>query len=318
MKLKTLTCPNCNQTNNFLAEECTQCGINFSKYFEELEKAEELRRHIEEQEKAEALRQEQEEKERLQREKEEQEKAEALKRQKEEEQLRREKEEQEKAEALKRQKEEEERAKALKRQEEERLRREKEEQEKAEALKRQKEEEERARALKRQKEEEERLQREKEEHEKAEALKRQREQEKWAEVSKRQQEEEERQRREQEQKATSANAQNTASPAFPGEPDARSENQTGGTALLSQILVGYVGQTIGLSFGDRRIIKAVRLLSVGEDHFTVLFTARKLSASFPLQSLSLIAECMDGISAESPDISPVFTAVLQVDKPFFI
>ena len=61
MKVKTITCPNCGHANNFLAEECTQCGINFSRYYEELEKAEALRRHIEEQEKAEALKREQEE-----------------------------------------------------------------------------------------------------------------------------------------------------------------------------------------------------------------------------------------------------------------
>ena len=61
MKVKTITCPNCSHANNFLAEECSQCGINFSKYYEELEKAEALRRHIEEQEKAEALLKQQEE-----------------------------------------------------------------------------------------------------------------------------------------------------------------------------------------------------------------------------------------------------------------
>ena len=61
MKVKTITCPNCGHANNFLAEDCSQCGINFSKYYEELEKAEALRRHIEEQEKAEALRKQQEE-----------------------------------------------------------------------------------------------------------------------------------------------------------------------------------------------------------------------------------------------------------------
>jgi hypothetical protein len=152
MKVKTITCPNCGHSNNFLAEDCSQCGIVFSKYYEELEKAEALRLHIEEQEKAEELKRQQEEEARIEAErlrKEEEEKAEALRKQQEEEErieaeqqveaqkradiLRRQKEELEKAEELRRQEEEETRA------EEERLR--KEEEEKAEALRKQQEEE---------------------------------------------------------------------------------------------------------------------------------------------------------------------------------
>ena len=115
MKVKTITCPNCSHANNFLAEECSQCGINFSKYYEELEKAEALRRHIEEQEKAEALKRQQQEETRAEeerRQREEEEKAEALRRQQEEEarqaeELKRQQEEQARAEEERRQREEE-------------------------------------------------------------------------------------------------------------------------------------------------------------------------------------------------------------------
>ncbi len=217
MKVKTITCPNCGHANNFLAEECTQCGIHFSRYYEELEKAEALRLHIEEQEKAEALRREQEEKERQEaeaRRKEEEEKAEAL---------RREQEEQERIEAEAREREAEERRQAeeeARRLEEERrieaqkradiLKRQKEELEKAEALKRQKEEEEKAEAERRRKEEEEKAEterRHKEEEEKAEADRRRKEEEEKAEAERREQEERERREAEKRQQEEEARAE---------------------------------------------------------------------------------------------------------------
>ncbi len=217
MKVKTITCPNCGHANNFLAEECTQCGIHFSRYYEELEKAEALRRHIEEQEKAEALRREQEEKERQEaeaRRKEEEEKAEAL---------RREEEERERREAEAREREAEERRQAeeeARRLEEERqieaqkradiLKRQKEELEKAEALKRQKEEEQKAEAARREEEERERREaearereaeerRQAEEEEKAEALRREQEDQERREAEEREREAEERRRQEEDQ-----------------------------------------------------------------------------------------------------------------------
>ncbi len=205
MKVKTITCPNCGHANNFLAEECSQCGIHFSRYYEELEKAEALRRHIEEQEQAEALKREQEERERQEaeaRRREEEAKAEALRREQEErerleaEARQREEEERQRREAERRQAEEE-----ARRLEEERrieaqkradiLKRQKEELEKAEALKRQKEEEEKAEAERRRQEEEEKAEARRREQEEAEA--RQREEEEKAEALRREQEEQERQ-----------------------------------------------------------------------------------------------------------------------------
>ncbi len=207
MKVKTITCPNCGHANNFLAEECSQCGIHFSRYYEELEKAEALRRHIEEQEKAEVLRREQEEKARQE--------AEARRRQEEEkaEAQRREQEERERREAEARQREEEERQRREeeRRQAEEEARRLEEErrieaQRRADILKRQKEELEKAEALKRQREEEERdrAERRREEEEKAQALRREQEEKARQEAEALQREEEEKAealRHEQEEKA---------------------------------------------------------------------------------------------------------------------
>jgi hypothetical protein len=249
MKLKTLTCPNCSQTNNFLAEVCTQCGINFSKYFEELEKAEELRRHIEEQERLEAQ-----------------------KRQEEEERQRKEKE--------------------------------------AEALRRREEEKQKAEAARLEREEAERRLKE-EERQKAEAARIERE---------------EAERRLKEEEGQKAEAPST-SPSMPASVFWSDGDKDGSLAThhllrdandLPRVLSRYVGATIGLSFGSARTIRAVRLITVRKDHFQVLFISRKVTAIFPFHSLDLVAESPDGISAESPDISPVFPAVLQVAKPFFI
>ncbi len=302
MKLKTLTCPNCSQTNNFLAEVCDQCGINFSKYFEELEKAEELRRHIEEQERLESQR-----------------------RQEAEDRRREEKE----AEALRRKEEEKQKAEAdrLKKEEEERRLKE-EERQKAEADRLKKEEEERRlREEERQKAEADRLKKEEEER-------RLREEERQrADADRLEQEEEERRFREEEAGTLGRREedvqQDEAAETFPPTPASvfwSDDDQEASLAShhllrdandLPRVLSRYVGATIGLSFGNARTIKAVRLITVRKDHFQVLFISRKLTAIFPFHSLDLVAESPDGISAESPDISPVFPAVLQVTKPFF-
>ncbi|MFZ7127904.1 MAG: hypothetical protein ACOWWM_17240 [Desulfobacterales bacterium] len=279
MKLKTLTCPNCSQTNNFLAEDCIQCGINFSKYFEELEKAEALRRHIEEQERAEALRRRQAE---------------------EEDRKRREHEEAERELAARKQQEEAERAEALRlrqAEEEERRRREREAQEHEEAHRKLREDAERAEALRLRQAEEDRSQREREE---TKALDGEAVEPAPAPP------------RDAVDRDTHA-----ASRDEPDEDETDEQFPSEGPASLERLLAGYTGQTIGLSYGDPRTLKAVRLLSVDRDHFSVVFPARRMTVSFPWQSLSLIVEGPDGISVDGPAVSPVFPVVVQVTRPYF-
>ena len=298
MKVKTITCPNCSHANNFLAEDCSQCGIIFSKYYEELEKAEALRRHIEEQEKAEELKRQQEEEARLK-----------------EEQRRRE--EAEKAEALRKQQEEEARIEAEQQAEAQKradiLRRQKEELEKAEELRRQEEEKSRA--------EEERLR--KVEEEKAEALRKQEEEEaRQAEEARRQQEkearaEEERLRKEEEEKAVQeerdrAAADMTGPLQMPvTTPDFRPAE------TLQARLSPYEGQMIGVSYGNPSEIQNVKLISVNNDHFQIYYPITKHVVSYAYRQLMLVSENPEGISAVGPDISPVFPVVIEVPRPFF-
>jgi chemotaxis protein histidine kinase CheA len=233
MKVKTITCPNCGHSNNFLAEDCSQCGIIFSKYYEELEKAEALRRHIEEQEKAEEL---------------------------------------------KRQQEEEARA------EEERLR--KEEEEKAEALRKQQKEEERQ----------------------AEELKRQQEEEARAEEKRLRKEEEEKAQEERDQAA----ANMTAPVQMPvSTPDFRPAE------TLQARLSPYMGQMIGVSYGNPSEIQNVKLISLNTDHFQIYYPISKHVVSYAYRQLMLVTENPEGISAVGPDISPVFPVVIEVLRPFF-
>ena len=322
MKVKTITCPNCSRANNFLAEECSQCGINFSKYYEELEKSEALRRHIEEQEKAEALLKQQEEEarqaEELKRRQEEEARAEEERRRKEEEarqEAERQKEAQKRADILKRQKEE------LEKAEEERRR--KEEAEKAEALRKQQEEEARqAEELKRRQEEEARAEeerRQREEAEKAEALRIQQEEEaRQAEELKRRQEEEarakeERQRALQQTAGSDPNdAETSGLLQMPvSTPDFRSAN------TLSIRLAPYAGQMIGIAYGNPSEIQNVKLISVNQDHFQVFYPISKHVVSYPYRQLVQITENPEGISAVGPDISPLFPVVVEVPRPFF-
>jgi len=316
MRVKTITCPNCGHANNFLAEDCSQCGINFKKYYDDLEKAEALRRHIEEQEKAEALRKQQEEEEaqrqeERQRRKEEEARLEEERRKETEKRadmLRRQKEELEKAEELRRQKEDEERR------EEERRR--KEEAEKAEALRKQREAEEEARRQeerqRRQEEEEARLEEErrrKEAAEKAEALRKQREAE-----------EEARRQEEEEAEALSAEdlegeAHGAIAPGLVQMPDTTPDFRPADTLQLR--LAPYAGQMIGVTYGNPSEIQNVKLISVNTDHFQIYYPISKNVVSFAYRQLRQVTENAEGISAVGPDISPVFPVVIEVPQPFF-
>jgi hypothetical protein len=285
MKVKTITCPNCGHANNFLAEDCSQCGITFSKYYEELEKAEALRRHIEEQEKAEELKRQQEEEARLLEEKRQQEEA-------------------EKAEERRKQQEEEARLEAERQKEAQKradiLRRQKEELEKAEELRRQAEEEARA--------EEERLRRE--EEEKAEALRKQQEEEEARLAEERRQQEEEEARAEQERDKPSADLAGPLQ--MPVKtPDFRSAE------TMQARLSPYAGQMIGLTYGNPSEIQNVKLISVNDDHFQVYYPITKHVVSYAYRQLMLVTENQEGISAVGPDISPVFPVVIEVPRPFF-
>jgi hypothetical protein len=271
MKVKTITCPNCGHANNFLAEDCSQCGINFSKYYEELEKAEALRRHIEEQEKAEALRKQQAEEARQAKERKRQQEEEARA-----EEERRRKKEEKKAEALRKQQEEEARQEVERR---------KEAQKRADILKRQKEELEKA--------EEER--RRKEEKEKAEAL---------------------RKLQEEENRQAEAEAESDSESAAPlqmpvNTPDFRSAD------TLQDRLFPYVGQMIGVTYGNPSDIQNVKLIAANEDHFQIFYPISKNVVSYPYQYLAQVTENPEGISAVGPDISPVFPVVVEVPRPFF-
>ncbi|MBL0715441.1 MAG: hypothetical protein JJV98_17265 [Desulfosarcina sp.] len=307
MKVKTITCPNCGHANNFLAEECLQCGINFSRYYDELEKAEALRQHIEEQEKAEALKREQEEKERREAEQrriEEEKKAEALRLEKEE-QERLEAQARRQAEEEKQRLEEEHRKKAQKRADI--LRRQKEELEKAEVLKRQQEEEEKAEALRRQQEEE----------EKAEALRRQQEEEAEIEV-------EELDDADLEEHAgafdyieyppedqAGAN-EPESSDSLPAQP-----NDYRPAASLEERLRMYEGRMVGITYGNPAEIQNVKLLAVSGDHFQVFYPISRNVVSFSYRAIVSITENTDGVSAVGPDISPVFPMVVELPRPFF-
>ena len=285
MKVKTITCPNCGHANNFLAEDCSQCGITFSKYYEELEKAEALRRHIEEQEKAEELKRQQEEEARLLEEKRQQEEA-------------------EKAEERRKQQEEEARLEAERQKEAQKradiLRRQKEELEKAEELRRQAEEEARA--------EEERLRRE--EEEKAEALRKQQEEEEARLAEERRQQEEEEARAEQERDKPSADLAGPLQMPV-NTPDFRSAE------TMQARLSPYAGQMIGVTYGNPSEIQNVKLISVNHDHFQVYYPITKHVVSFAYRQLMLVTENQEGISAVGPDISPVFPVVIEVPRPFF-
>ena len=285
MKVKTITCPNCGHANNFLAEDCSQCGITFSKYYEELEKAEALRRHIEEQEKAEELKRQQEEEARLLEEKRQQEEA-------------------EKAEERRKQQEEEARLEAERQEEAQKradiLRRQKEELEKAEELRRQAEEEARA--------EEERLRRE--EEEKAEALRKQQEEEEARLAEERRQQEEEEARAEEERDKPSADLAGPLQMPV-NTPDFRSAE------TMQARLSPYTGQMIGVTYGNPSEIQNVKLISVNHDHFQVYYPITKHVVSFAYRQLMLVTENQEGISAVGPDISPVFPVVIEVPRPFF-
>lgn len=356
MKVKTITCPNCGHANNFLADECTQCGINFSRYYDELEKAETLRHHIEEQEKAEAREREQEEQ--AQRE------AEA-----------RQREAEKKAEALRRQQEEQERlqTEARRKQEKERQHREEEEQTRIEAerrkeaqkrediLRRQKEALEKAETLKRQqeeKEEEEIVARQPEhEAEKEAALKREEEPTRPAAETSQHDEEgpqgEEHPREDATDKATQNRVPDTpdeegaiesadtdpadieeqarafdyieyppeneviaAPPVAPDRPASRPTDFRPAASLEERLRI-YTGRMIGLNYGNPAEIQNVKLLAVSRDHFQVFYPISQNIVSFSYGVIVSITENADGVSAVGPDISPVFPVVVELPRPFF-
>jgi hypothetical protein len=322
MRVKTITCPNCGHANNFLAEECTQCGINFSRYYEELEKAETLRRHIEEQEKAEALRHEQEEQKRH-----------------EADEQQRQQEEQVRIAAEKREGIEEE-----KRLEAERLR---EEQERADVLKRQQEALAKAEALQHQKEEEEERVRLA-----AEVRKREKEEKEHLATEARDSENE----GAQEEKATANAAADSSNPAentnaveieeletadieeyagafdfieYPAEEpsdadhvaniatlDASPYNYRKASSLEERLRI-YEGRMLGLAYGDPAEIQNVKLLAVNSDHFQVFYPVSRNVVSFPYDVIMSITENAEGLSAVGPDISPVFPMVVELPRPFF-
>ena len=353
MRVKTITCPNCGHANNFLAEECTQCGINFSRYYEELEKAETLRRHIEEQEQAEALKNEEEDKKRRE--------AESLQRQQEE-QARLEQEEQARL-AM----EERERIEEEKRLEAERLQ---EAQERADMLKRQQEALEKATALERQKEEEaarERLaaearkpEKDEKEHREAEAHHGPQEEQTDLETETRRGKEEEQIRLEEEKRPEEKTAPSAAAePSNPADdthtveieeldtadieehagafdfieypadapPDAAPLHNPGAldappkdyqpAASLEERLRIYEGQMLGLTYGDPAEIQNVKLLAAGRDHLQVFYPISRHVVSFPYHVIISITENAEGLSAVGPDISPVFPMVVELPRPFF-
>jgi hypothetical protein len=331
MRVKTITCPNCGHANNFLAEECTQCGINFSRYYEELEKAETLRRHIEEQEKAEALRHELEVNERRA------------------------------AEELQRTQEEQARVEEEKRLEAERLRK---EQERADVLKRQQEALEEAEAIQRQKEEEEAKERcEAEARQQAEetATRRiQQEEQARLEAENRRREEEEQKRLDEAKQPETKAAQNAAADVtkplddvnaveieeletadieeyagafdfieYPaddasdadhidnaGRLDAPPYNYRPAASIEERLRI-YEGRMLGLTYGDPAEIQNIKLLAVSGDHFQVFYPISRNVVSFPYEVIISITENAEGLSAVGPDISPVFPMVVELPRPFF-
>jgi hypothetical protein len=276
MKVKTITCPNCGQANNFLAEDCLQCGINFSKYYDDLEKADALRRHIEAQEKAEAQRQ---------------------------------RELAAKAAILKRQQEELERAEAQKRAEEEqaRLREAEEERRRAEEeqARLREAEEERRRA----EEEQARLREAEEERRRAE------------EEQARLREAEEERRRAEEEQARLREAEETRQSEAAVEDtdsDALDPVHLMPVASMTERLAQLVGQTIGINFGDPSDIRRGKVIAVHADHFQVLFLDSRHIVSCPLSGLGMVVEHNEGLSAVGDGIHPLFPAVLQMTRPFFL
>ena len=306
MKVKTITCPNCGHANNFLAEECTQCGIHFSRYYEELEKAEALRRHIEEQEKAEARRREQEEKERL--------------------------------EAEARRKEEEEKAEARRREQEERERREAEAREREAEERRQAEEEAQAEARRREQEEQERREAESREQEARERRSQEEDQTRGiaaaaagdtAEENRPPDETDEIEIEERDRDAIETTAGAFDYIEYPPEElvsgdqpentdlSASPPNDYRPAASLQARLEFYEGRMIGLTYGNPAEIQNVKLMAVSSDHFQVFYPIPRHVVSFAYGAIVSITENAEGLSAVGPDISPVFPVVIELPRPFF-
>ncbi len=299
MRVKTITCPNCGHANNFLAEECTQCGINFSRYYEELEKAESLRRHLQEREKAEALGQGPEEKESR--------KTPALP-SRPDEQAHREAEEQLPGEAEKRPETEglpetPKRAAMLKRQQEAL--------EKAEA--------------RQPHEEKDDPQRPGEENPPGEKTARSTADEKAPSEDEADAFEiEELDPADIEEHAGAFDfieypadePSDAGQPDIPDRPDFPLSDYPP-AASLEERLRTYEGRMLGVTYGDPAEIQNVKLLAVSRDHFQVFYPISRHVVSFPYGAIVSITENAKGVSAVGPDISPVFPMVVELPRPFF-
>ena len=111
--------------------------------------------------------------------------------------------------------------------------------------------------MRKQKEEEEKLRKQKEEEEKAEALRKQKE------------EEEARERKIIEALKSGAKIKN--------------------------LLEKYKGQIIGINYDDPKTTKEAKLISAGEDYFSIFLAETGLLYSYPLKNIISVVEGLDGV-----------------------
>jgi len=318
-----IPCLKCGHMNSPITDDCIKCGIVFSKSYESTEKelkddpekAEKLaelltlkQRHADlkaellKKQAEEAARKEQKEKERLEALRKERERQEALRKEQEE----KERLEAEKKEAERMRKEEEERLEAEKK-EAERMRKEDEERKEQEKLRKEQAEKERLEAEKRAEEEkrrqeeleveQQRLKKEQEEKERIEAEKALEEEKKrQAEQERLDNERRELEAKEQEEALRLEKLNNLLKP----------------KTTVKKLLKPYVGESVGMNYDVPTVIKAVKLLSVNDDYFSVHVEDDETVFSFPLRNILSVAENIDGISAGGQKEKTTFQAIVRV------
>jgi hypothetical protein len=81
---------------------------------------------------------------------------------------------------------------------------------------------------------------------------------------------------------------------------------------IKQLLQPYVGESVGMNYQVPTVIKAVKLLSVNDDYFSVHVEEDETVFSYPLLNILSVTENIEGITTGRAKNTATFSIIIKV------